>query len=643
MGLWWAEGNLAEKTELRHMECSVSQIVDDPLLSSPNLAKDSLTPNGKVSSNIITLEPYSEMQNEGKLEKEEKSENTNRTYQRQKWKPDPTLIHFDSLFGCSSWPRFLIFKTETDISAAKFENLLLSKYPTREMTFRPISRKEWLVEATTKAQSESYQSLNNMNGLKVSVERHDKLNSIEGSVILPHNNDCDGLPNEALLLNSLKIRYPNVENVQVYEIPNKRNPTRKLRIAKIKFEGQFLPPNIKIEGQRRELIPFIPKPLQCKNCSKYGHTQTRCRNSSICAFCSSEEHVTTWNCGPPKCCNCGQDHHARSKVCPFYIYNTELKLLVSRSGMSIQEAKQELKARGLIDPARNTMYSQAVKRISMTSTKTPKKSNMNINKKSCSEINNDITISNSYDVLIDNNEVVSIPEPKSTVRNRFEILRADTETDQITEDIKDMDIENNKGTKRLRENSSPPKMTGAPKSKTLKSITDLEKSLKQNESFLDYEDIRNITPSPVFPSTIKHNRPQLEIQREEKQNYGKLIQDEEAISPQEATHENRCGCHECFLNEFEKISPFNKTTILNMVRNFISLKTNTIVTELETHVSGCLCVEHLKYYRENKIKIIDKLLSNQKLENLNLPSENSENENAKKKINIVRNKSDDKK
>ena len=238
---------------------------------------------------------------------------------------------------------------------------MLTKCPTKEMSFRSINSNEWLVETTTKFQSETYQSLDSINGIKVSVQRHDKLNSIEGTVILPPNNNSDGLPEETVLLQSLKFRYSNVESLKVYEIPNKKSGG-KLRIARIKFEGHNLPSNIKIEGQKRELLPYIPKPLQCRNCSKYGHTHNKCKNPPKCAFCGSEDHETTWNCGTPKCLNCGQDHHARTKTCPFYIYNTELKLLVSRSGMSIQEAKLELKSKGFLDPARNPTYKEAAKR-----------------------------------------------------------------------------------------------------------------------------------------------------------------------------------------------------------------------------------------------------------------------------------------
>ena len=297
------------------------------------------------TSNIATMKPYHPQRP-----------------RKTKFRPDATLIHFETLFGNESWPRYLIFKSETELTAAKLENILLTKCPTKEMSFRSTGNKEWLVETTTKIQSETYQSLENIDGIKVSVKRHDTLNSIEGTVILPPKNDGDGLPEETLLLKSLKLRYSNIENIKVYEIPSKRQNGSKLRIARIKFEGNILPTNIKIEGQKRELIPYVPKPLQCRNCSKYGHTHNKCRNPSKCAFCGSEDHKTTWNCGTPKCLNCGQNHHARSKICPFYIFNTELKLLVSRSGMSIQEAKLELKSKGFLDPARNPTYKEAAKR-----------------------------------------------------------------------------------------------------------------------------------------------------------------------------------------------------------------------------------------------------------------------------------------
>ena len=77
-------------------------------------------------------------------------------------------------------------------------------------------------------------------------------------------------------------------------------------------------------------------------------------------MCGSQEHKTNWNCDRKKCSNCGEEHHAKDKKCIFHIYNTELKLLTSRTGMSAKEAKLELKVRGVNDPARNPSYRAAV-------------------------------------------------------------------------------------------------------------------------------------------------------------------------------------------------------------------------------------------------------------------------------------------
>ena len=121
------------------------------------------------------------------------------------------------------------------MTAAKLENILLSKCATRDMTFRPIGNNEWLVETTTKIQSEIYQSLNELEGIEVSVKKHNELNSIEGLVVQPQILNRDGLPDENILKESLSKRYPNIQKIEVYLIPNKKNPDRQLRIGKMQI------------------------------------------------------------------------------------------------------------------------------------------------------------------------------------------------------------------------------------------------------------------------------------------------------------------------------------------------------------------------------------------------------------------------
>ena len=601
--LWLAAVNLGEGPPLNPQQT----LVDDPQHVTKDM--DNGNTNPKEKSEIVTLEPYSIPKTEKTQvkDKDNKSEDvTNSKPRRRKYKTDPTLIHFDSLFGNDSWSRYLIFNTETELTAAKFENILLSKCPTREMTFRSMNHKEWLVETTTRAQSETYQALDNVNGVKVKVQRHDKLNSIEGTVILPRNNDCDGLPDETLLLNSLKLRYPNVEHIKVYEIPSKKQPGGKLRIGRIKFEGHVLPSNIKIEGQKRELLPYVPKPLQCKNCSKYGHTHTKCRNPSKCAFCGTEKHKTTWNCGTPKCLNCGQDHHARSKTCPFYIYNTELKLLISRTGMSIQEAKLELKSKGFMDPARNPTYRDAVR------TKTPIDSE-NLEVKTNQNRSQEVVDNN---IELDKDKLTTVP-----VRNRYEILEQDEDETTTVEVHMEEDIDMNRN-KRTRDQNSPPKVnenTTATKRKVLK----LNRQTSSDKDLLD-----DVSPSPIFKSRFSNiMKTSKDLQENKVCECQLCIQ--EGVTSQAAIHHDRCGCNNCFLKDCKETIPLTRDKLRNVIRNFLSRKDSSGTSNpIESHPENCMCIKHLHYYRTNKISMLDNFLTKQ--------DDNSQNE-TNSDIDILKN------
>ena len=251
-------------------------------------------------------------------------------------------------------------KTSSKITPPKLEHHLLKRCPTKEISFRSIKENEWLVETTTRQQSESLLSMTNIDGVGVEVTKHVNLNSIKGTVILPKYDEDEEEIDKKMLFESLQMRYSNVEDLELYNIPNKKYPDSPLKVAKIKFQGQNLPSKIIVFGQNREIRPYVPSPLQCKNCSKFGHTTKKCFNQSVCAYCSSSDHETKWKCGQARCINCGQNHHSRSKECCFYLYNAELRLLQDRTGMSIKEAKLELQIRGFKDPSKNPLFKTLV-------------------------------------------------------------------------------------------------------------------------------------------------------------------------------------------------------------------------------------------------------------------------------------------
>ena len=517
-------------------------------VSKPHADKSNVKNNG---SSLATLEPF--------------------VYERRKrrtYKPHPTLSHFDSLFGAENWSRFLVLKSEDKIPSGILENRLLNACPSADMSFRLKRPNEWLVETTTKNQSQSILDIKEIEGIKVDVSRHDSLNYIQGTVVLPNIQE-EEIPSNRVLLESLKLRYNNIHDIETYEITSRKDQNNKLKIMKIKFIGQSIPLKIKILGQNREVRPFVPKPLQCNKCFRYGHTYKRCTNKEVCAVCGSQHHITDWKCSHVKCVNCGLQHHAKSKTCEFYIYNTEIKILMSRTGMSAREAKLELKVRGLFDPAKCHSY-----RTNLY--KPVEKNNKSDNKK---EENKEITIANL------------------ATHNRFQDLEIQEAENSSQDIMRDEEI----NSKKRNLEKSPPKPKSinnktveAPSVKPKKTKFDLSKEVSEADPIVTDEkkttnkcnEDGEISSSPIIGRSIVGRIQSLELKK---------------------THDDLCGCHDCFINLCQQSKNITKDNLLNIIRNFKRCRRSE-TTDLKSHRQGCMCINHLTYYKESNKQHVDSIL-----------------------------------
>ena len=70
---------------------------------------------------------------------------------------------------------------------------------------------------------------------------------------------------------------------------------------------------------------FIPPPLRCTNCQKFGHHNTACRSRTQCGICAGRHQtqpcLDKFKNGEKvqaKCRNCGGPHHAWNKECPTF-------------------------------------------------------------------------------------------------------------------------------------------------------------------------------------------------------------------------------------------------------------------------------------------------------------------------------------
>ena len=83
------------------------------------------------------------------------------------------------------------------------------------------------------------------------------------------------------------------------------------------FAKSYIPKELKVGYNLIKVNPYIPNPLRCYNCQKFGHHEQNCAKTAICKTCgeSGSDHLELSCTKPPKCANCPGNHSADSRDC----------------------------------------------------------------------------------------------------------------------------------------------------------------------------------------------------------------------------------------------------------------------------------------------------------------------------------------
>lgn len=124
---------------------------------------------------------------------------------------------------------------------------------------------------------------------------------------------------------------------------------------KITFRSTQIPNEIKIFYVIKKVEWFVPKPIVCKICLKYGHTANVCKskNTTLCNNCTAETHaIDEPNCQKScehclklcliKCKYCPENenrHRTADFNCPEMKKQTQIKENMIKNKMSYIEAK----------------------------------------------------------------------------------------------------------------------------------------------------------------------------------------------------------------------------------------------------------------------------------------------------------------
>lgn len=124
------------------------------------------------------------------------------------------------------------------------------------------------------------------------------------------------------------------------------------------FNKPKIPEKIKIGYHIKRVEQFIPNPLRCYKCQRYGHHEEKCSNQAVCGRCGEgDPHHTTDQCREVcKCANCGGDHPVYARVCEKWKKEKEILTLKHTKNISFLEARKIIEA-----SRKEKTYSQVVK------------------------------------------------------------------------------------------------------------------------------------------------------------------------------------------------------------------------------------------------------------------------------------------
>ena len=212
-----------------------------------------------------------------------------------------------------------------------------------------------LVEVERRAQSKQLLQLTDFYGIKIAAAPHKTLNFKKGVIRCNELKDVDA----SEIISELKSQGVSDAFKIVYRDNGQAKSTGTVILT---FSCQRLPTDIKVGYLNVRVSPYIPNPLRCYKCQKYGHGSKGCKRAQVCSKCGSEEHEDAACDEPPSCVNCAGDHAASDKNCPVWVQEREIQKIRVEKNISFADARKLLSS---------TTKTSAMPTYAAATTKTP--------------------------------------------------------------------------------------------------------------------------------------------------------------------------------------------------------------------------------------------------------------------------------
>ena len=194
-----------------------------------------------------------------------------------------------------------------------------------------------LVETTRKSQTENLLRTKTFFNLPVQVSEHKTLNSSKGII---RDKALKGESDDNIREN---LQEQGVTAAKRFKVKRGHDFVDTNMIL-LTFNSVVPPKTLKIFYRIIPVEMYVPNPLRCFNCQRFGHHENNCPVDigSVCERCGKggDDHHTNQCTNPAKCVNCGKDHLSRSSECEVWKKEKEIMKLKVTKNLTYPEARK---------------------------------------------------------------------------------------------------------------------------------------------------------------------------------------------------------------------------------------------------------------------------------------------------------------
>jgi len=200
-------------------------------------------------------------------------------------------------------------------------------------TVKRLQRGDLLVQTNKKAYIDLLLGMTSLGNIPVKVSPHRTLNSSKGVV---RSRDLARCSKEEILSG---LSSQGVTDAVIISVKS-GNERRITNTVILTFNLSQPPQHIKAGYLRIPVAVYIPNPLRCYKCQKFGHGSSHCKGELTCARCGGIGHDYEECQKTEHCVNCGGNHAASSKSCPKWKLEQRVQQIRAEKNISFIDARK---------------------------------------------------------------------------------------------------------------------------------------------------------------------------------------------------------------------------------------------------------------------------------------------------------------